>query len=182
MSEQGPIRPLYEQYGVEGFYKSFGEDYANPHFKEIAALILRNMERFDCSRVLDFSAGSGEVTRVLQKHGISNIEGSDPFTCAAYTRQTALPCHTWSFDDVIRNGLPSRYSLIISSFALHLCPKDSLFMLAWQLLEAAPQLVLLMPHKRPALESFESFSLDWEDVVCTERGKAVRLRSYSRMY
>ena len=82
--------------------------------------------------------------------------------------------------DVIKNGLPAKYSLIISSFALHLCPAGDLFSLAWQLLEAAPLLVLLTPHKRPELENLQGIELAWEDSVVTGRGKKVRMKAYRR--
>jgi hypothetical protein len=174
-----PIRPLYEALGAEGYYQAFGDDYENPHLPEIRALLARNFEHFDCSgSVLDFAAGGGEVTRALQDLGAQNIRGSDPFTHRLYEKNTGLPCAQWSFRDVVRQGLPERYSLIISSFALHLCPAKDLFPLAWGLLQAAPTLVVLTPHKRPALEQLPGIALAWEDAVATPRGKQVRLKAY----
>jgi hypothetical protein len=174
-----PIRPLYEQHGTEGYYQAFGDRYENPHLPEIRALLERNRERFDCSGgVLDFAAGGGEVTRVLQGLGVRDIRGSDPFTHRLYEQNTGLACAQWSFRDVVRAGISERYSLIISSFALHLCPAKDLFPLAWNLLQAAPTLVVLTPHKRPALELLPGIALAWEDAVATPRGKLVRLKAY----
>ncbi|MEO6037806.1 MAG: class I SAM-dependent methyltransferase, partial [Saprospiraceae bacterium] len=154
------IRPLYEEYGAEGYYTAFGEHYENPHFAEIAALLERNFPRFDCSgEVLDFAAGGGEVTKVLSRLGAPRLIGCDPFTHALFEKNTGLPCLQLSFKAVIRQGLPGTYSLIVSSFALHLCPPKELFPLAWQLLQAAPLLVVLSPHKRPELENLAGIEL-----------------------
>ncbi|HLP94056.1 MAG TPA: hypothetical protein VK168_08465 [Saprospiraceae bacterium] len=173
------IRPLYDQYGADGYYRQFSEEYENPHFPEIKALLLQNLYRIDCSAgVMDFSAGGGEVSMVLQEAGVKGITGSDPFTHQLYSRQTGLPCLELSFRDVIRNGLPGQYSVVISSFALHLCPEKELFPLIWNLLQAAPLLVLITPHKRPELEKLSGISLLWEDAVETTRGKKVRMKAY----
>jgi len=174
------IRPLYDEHGAEGYYRAYADTYENPHFPEIKALLERNFEQFDTSEVLDFAAGGGEVAQVLQGLGVRNITGCDPFTFALFEKNTGLPCLHLSFMDVIKNGLPAKYSLIISSFALHLCPAGDLFSLTWQLLEAAPLLVLLTPHKRPELEHLQGIELAWEDSVVTERGKKVRMKAYQR--
>ena len=173
------IRPLYEQYGAEGFYQSFADAYENPHEPEIQELIERNLQRIDVRSVLDFSAGSGEVTRALQMLGVTEISGSDPYTSALYTTRTQRPCFTWSFKDVICGKTSSqRCSTIISAFALHLCPEKDLFPLSWGLLQMAPQLLLITPHKRPELEKLGGIHLLWEDFVCTNRGKKVRMKAY----
>ena len=173
------IRPLYEEHGAEGYYTAFAEHYENPHLAEIAALVEKNFSRFDCSGgVLDFAAGGGEVTGVLRRLGVGQITGCDPFTHALFAKNTGLPCLRLSFREVIRQGLPGRYSLIVSSFALHLCPLKDLFPLTWQLLQSAPLLVVLTPHKRPELENLPGIELAWEDFVTTARGKKVRLKAY----
>jgi SAM-dependent methyltransferase len=174
-----PIRPLYETHGADGYYRAHADAYENPHFPEIEALIRNNFHRLDCSGpVLDFAGGGGEATRVLQQLGVVQISGCDPYTYNLYEKNTGLPCARHSFKDVIKNGLPGSYTLIISSFALHLCPPKELFPLAWNLLRAAPQLVVVTPHKRPELELLPGVVLAWEDFVLTERGKKVRMKSY----
>lgn len=173
------IRPLYDAYGAEGYYRQFADTYENPHFPEIKRLLERNLQRMDGSgQVLDFGAGGGEVCRVLQSLGMESLCGCDPFTYELFERKTGLPCLRLSFKDVIRQGLPGQYSTIISSFALHLCPEKDLFPLTWNLLQAAPLLVLITPHKRPALEKLPGIQLEWEDAVETERGKKVRMKAY----
>lgn len=173
------IRPLYDEYGAEGYYRDHAAGYENPHFPEIRALLERNMARFECSNVLDFAAGGGEVTQVLQAQGISTVTGCDPFTHSLYEQHTGLPCLRLSFRDVVREGLPGTFSLVVSSFALHLCPAKDLFSLTWNLLQAAPLLVVITPHKRPELENLAGIQLLWEDFVCTERGKKVRMKAYA---
>lgn len=173
------IRPLYDKHGAEGYYREFSDEYENPHLPEIRALLERNFWRFDCEgTVLDFAAGGGEVATVLQSLGAKNIVGCDPFTHALFERKTGLPCLQLSFKDVIREGLSGQYSLIVSSFAMHLCPPNDLFSLCWNLLQAAPLLVIITPHKRPELEKLQGIELLWEDAVETERGKKVRMKGY----
>ncbi|MDO8368424.1 MAG: class I SAM-dependent methyltransferase [Saprospiraceae bacterium] len=173
------IRPLYEEHGAEGYYREFADAYENPHLPEIQALVERNFYRLDCSdAVLDFAAGGGEVASALQGLGAKHIIGCDPFTHALFERKTALTCLQLSFKDVIREGLSGQYSMIISSFAMHLCPLKDLFPLTWNLLQAAPLLVIITPHKRPELEKLQGIQLLWEDSVETVRGKKVRMKAY----
>lgn len=176
------IRPLYDEFGPEGYYQAFGSAYENPHLPQIQALLQRNFQRLDCSgMVLDFAAGGGEVATVLQELGAQNLLGCDPFTHALFESKTGLPCLKLDFKDVIRAGIPGQFSLIVSSFALHLCPIKDLFSLTWNLLQAAPLLVVITPHKRPELEKIPGVMLAWEDAVLTERGKKVRMKAYQRV-
>jgi hypothetical protein len=173
------IRPLYDQYGADGYYQQFSSEYENPHFPLIKLLLEQNLYRLDgSSGVLDFSAGGGEVSRVLLSAGWKEVFGCDPFTHELYTRNTGLPCLQLSFKDVIRGGLPGKYGLIISSFALHLCPEKELYPLIWNLFQAAPVIGVLTPHKRPELELLTGVRLLWEDVVENDRGKKVRMKTY----
>lgn len=173
------IRPLYDEFGAEGYYQSHADSYGNPHVDQIEKLLERNFHRFDCSgAVLDFSAGGGEVSAKLLQLGASNVVGCDPFTFGLYEKKIGSPCLRFSFKDVIRNGLPDTYTLIICSFAMHLCPPKDLFSLVWNLLQAAPELVVVTPHKRPELEQFQGIEMAWSDVVENERGKKVRMKAY----
>ncbi len=174
------IRNGYAELGVEGFYRDNGATYCNPHFSYIAELIRRNHHQIDCRRVLDFCCGSGEVSQVLSNLGYDHVEGCDPFTQKAYTQRMDHPCLPYSFDDVIRGKLSGKqYTSVICSFAMHLCPPKKLYPLTRQLFDCSPQLIVITPHKRPALEILDGIRLDFEDAVLTERGKAVRLKGYS---
>lgn len=175
------IRPQYDEYGVDAYYRDHAGVYENPHFPQIKTLLEQNLRRLDTGAVLDFGAGSGEATRVLQALGVQNITGCDPYTYNIYEQNTGRPCLRLSFKDVIKAGLPSAYTVAISSFALHLCPGKDLFPLAWNLLQAAPLLLVLTPHKRPELEALPGIELLWDDFALTERGKKVRAKAY-RLY
>ncbi|MFM8485986.1 MAG: hypothetical protein ACKOCH_06595 [Bacteroidota bacterium] len=173
------IRPLYDQYGAEGYYQSQSDLYENPHLPLIERLLEQNNHRLDLKgKVLDFAAGGGEVTRALVRMGVREIEGSDPFTWSLYEKNTGLTCHRFSFMDVVKNGLGGTYSTIISSFAMHLCPQKDLFSLTWNLFQAAPLLVIITPHKRPELELLPGIELLWQDITEDDRGKKVRMKAY----
>jgi hypothetical protein len=178
-SQKNAIRPLYEEHGAEGYYRAFADAYENPHLPEIERLLERNFSRLPTEgTVLDFAAGGGEVTLAMRRLGARDLAGCDPFTYELFEQKTGLPCLRLSFHEVIRQGLPGRYSVIISSFALHLCPPKDLFSLSWQLLQAAPLLVVITPHKRPELEKIPGIVMTWEDAVETPRGKKVRMKAY----
>jgi 2-polyprenyl-3-methyl-5-hydroxy-6-metoxy-1,4-benzoquinol methylase len=177
------IRPLYDALGADGYYQQRGDTYTNPHADAIKALITDNIQQINCDGgVLDFCAGGGEVSQVLHELGVRNITGSDPYTYALYERQNPYPCQRISFDDVIKNGVSGEYSTIICSFALHLCPEKDLFPVVWNLLEAAPQLIVITPHKRPELEKLPAFALEWVAETNTEKGKKVRMKAYKRKF
>lgn len=173
------IRGLYESFGAENYYQEYGNEYKNPHEKEVQELVKRHFSRWDTSGgVLDFCAGSGEVTRALLDCGCARVAGSDPYTFGLYEKNTGITCARWSFDDLLRGADMGRYSLMICSFALHLCPEKDLFPVVWQLFAAAPVLAIITPHKRPELEKLPGVHLLWEDFELTPRGKKVRLKVY----
>lgn len=179
MAQPRPIRPLYDEYGPDVYYRDHAGHYANPHFPQVKALLERNAGRLDLTHVLDFAAGGGEVTQVVRSMGAQEVTGCDPYTYALYEQQTGLRCLRHSFKDVLRGALAeSSFSLIVSSFALHLCSPKELYPLAWQLLQCAPLLVVITPHKRPDLGAYAGIGMLWEDEVLTEREKRVRIRAY----
>ncbi len=174
------IRHKYEELGAGEYYRTNGENYKNPHFPQVKALVIRNYPRFDCpdGPILDFCAGGGEVTMALQECGHQLIAGSDPYTHVLYEKNTGTACFRYSFDDLIKGETPGIYRLIISSFAMHLCPEKDLFPLVWALFGAAPVLAVITPHKRPELEKIPGVRLLWDDYELTDRGKKVHLKVY----
>jgi hypothetical protein len=81
-------------------------------------------------------------------------------------------------------GLPSvavfePFSSIICSFAMHLCDEKQLYPLVNQLFTYSENIIIITPHKRPALETLTNVTLNFDDFVLTERGKKVFLKSYS---
>ncbi len=182
MAAEKSIRQQYVEHGVENFYREQGASYRNPHFEQLEQLIAQNRHRLDYSNVLDFCCGSGEISLIIKQLGFEVGMATDPFTTEAYwnnTQKVALPL---SFEDVMKGELSGNFSCVICSFALHLCPQNQLFPLVWQLFSLSPQLVVLTPHKRPALEIFDSVELSFEDFALTLRGKKVYLKCYQQKF
>ncbi len=182
-SDEPCIRGEYEKHGVEAYYRSFGGEYRNPHEPQIGDALRRGHEqwRLDLSRVLDLAAGSGEATLVLQSLGAEQISGVDPFTSEAYQARIGRPARSYSFEDIAAGALASeRYSLIVCSFALHLCEPSRLPALLFQLSQIAPQLLVLSPHKRPVIRSDWGWRLREELVVQRVRVRLYEARVNSR--
>jgi len=177
-----PIRKEYEDLGVDGFYKKSGWHYTNPHEPQIVTLLENNLEQINCEKALDFCCGSGEVTAALLKMGFKNTTGSDPYTQQAFLKRTGKKALSLSFEQVIKKGLPEKYSAVIASFALHLCPREQLYPLVTQIFQSTAQLVVLTPHKRPELEALDGVKLILTDQTPTPKGKQVRLKIYERAY
>jgi len=80
-----------------------------------------------------------------------------------------------SFEDVAAGALSGRkYSLVVCSFALHLCEPSRLPAVAYQLSLVAPALLILTPHKRPHLREEWGWNLDGEQVVERVRSRFYR--------
>jgi SAM-dependent methyltransferase len=156
------IRPKYDELGVEGYYASQGSSYRNPHEKQIHHLLEQFVPQLDLTNVLDLACGSGEVTLKLLEHDAA-VSGIDPYTAEAYlarTGQTAEPIH---FEDIAIGGLEGRvYSLVVCSFAMHLCSNSRLPTLAYQLAQISPKLLILSPHKRPIIKPEWGWQLESE--------------------
>ena len=176
------IRDQYADQGVENFYREHGHDYVNPHYPQIKQLLKQNQHRIDYSSVLDFCCGGGEVTAVLEGLGFPDTTGCDPFTQRAFKKNTLKKALTFDFSDVIRGKLTGDFSSVICSFAMHLCPPEQLFLLCYYLFQASPQIVIITPHKRPALENLDGVELEFEDFALTKREKKVRLKSYRSVH
>lgn len=176
------LRSLYEQLGVDKYYKDYGDQYSNPHFEQVQTLIEQNKSRLDYSNVLDFCAGGGEASLVLRALGSNKITASDPFTHQLYEKNLQQKCHRWSFDDAIKGKITGDYSSIICSFAMHLCPEEKLYILATTLFQHSPSLVIITPHKRPQLEQFSGIELDFIDHTLTYKEKKVFLKHYTYAY
>jgi hypothetical protein len=156
--------------------------YRNPHYPGIvktlhAFLDIYAAKHIDSQsaenlswRVLDLAAGSGEATEAvytwLKKRSQSHnpkrvmpkisITATDPYTGPAYLERTGLTCLPLSFADIASGKLPetpSPYDLVVISFALHLLTETSqLWSLLSTLADRARYLVVLAPHKKPAIK------------------------------
>ena len=172
------LRKAYEQHGVRGYYQRFGAGYRNPHEAAVAQALAAGVQTWqpDLRRVLDLACGSGEATLVLQALGAAAIDGVDPYTGPAYLARTGQPAEPLSFEAIAAGALAGRrYSLIVCSYALHLLEASRLPQLAYTLSQLAPSLLILTPHKRPALRP----DWGWEPVgeMVVERVRVRYFRS-----
>ena len=159
------IRGEYERHGSEGYYRRFGQDYRNPHEPVVRESILSAVERWkpDLSQVLDLAAGSGEATLALREAGAGRIDGIDPYTFGAYLCRTGRAAERMTFDQIAAGAMGGRhFSLIVCSFALHLCQASRLPRLSCQLALLSPALLVLTPHKRPEIRPAWGWQLEGE--------------------
>jgi 2-polyprenyl-3-methyl-5-hydroxy-6-metoxy-1,4-benzoquinol methylase len=164
------IRPQYEELGVEGYYTTHGSSYRNPHEKQIHVLLETMHSHLDLSSVLDLACGSGEVSIKLLEKG-ATVSGIDPFTQEAYLARTGLIALNYSFEDIAAGSLEGQvYSLVVCSFAMHLCEISRLPNLCYQLAQISPKLFVVSPHKRPVLKPEWGWQLEVETSF--ERVKA----------
>ncbi|MBI3244421.1 MAG: class I SAM-dependent methyltransferase [Chloroflexi bacterium] len=170
MEGQESIRAQYQRYGVKEFYERFGGDYSNPHERAIQHALQAAVETWpvDLSRVLDLACGSGEATLALKALGADKIDGVDPYTAEAYFARTGQTAEPFTFEQIAAGALAAAgrsYSLIVCSFALHLLQPSRLPALTYQLSLLADSLLILTPHKRPALKPEWGWTLTGELVV-----------------
>ena len=161
------IRGQYERHGSAAYYRRQGSTYHNPHEPVVREGVLRSLRMWSpgLSHVLDLAAGSGEATLVLREAGASRIDGIDPYTHAAYLARTGQAAEQMTFEQIAAGGLVGRsYSLIVCSFALHLCEISRLPGVCSQLAAVAAALLVLTPHKRPVIEPAWGWSLQGEQV------------------
>jgi len=180
------VREGYAVEGVEKYYTSHGDTYINPHELFISELLTKNKNRIDYSKVLDLSCGSGEVTRTLQALGYTDMLGCDPFTAKLYREKTGYDCLEYTFTDFLLpqtltdEHFKTRFSAIICSFALHLAPEKILYSFVQAIWQLSDALVIITPHKRPALEKLQNTQLIFEDFALTAREKKIFLKFYEQ--
>jgi hypothetical protein len=169
-----PIRHEYESHGVEAFYRQRGRDYRNPHEPQVRRSLEAAVRdwRLDLTRVLDLAAGSGEVTLALRDLSAGAIDAIDPFTFEAYEQRTGHVAGRETFEQIADGALSGRtYTLIVSSYALHLLEESRLPRLSWQLSRISPALLILTPHKRPILRAAWGWKLRHEMVLDRVRSR-----------
>ena len=170
------IRNAYEKYGVEAYYKKFGDKYRNPHeemiFEIIEEINNNNHNNIDFSNVLDLACGSGEVTLALKKLAYNNVEGIEPYTYKAYFERTGKQAEKYFFEDIEQGILSERvYTTIVCSFALHLVEPSRLPILLYQLSRIAPSLLIITPHKKPIIKPEWGWTLLEELIIERVRGR-----------
>jgi hypothetical protein len=174
----GPsVRGEYEKHGADDYYRRFGRDYRNPHEPIVRDSLKVAVETWplDLSHVLDLAAGSGEATLALLALGAMRVDAADPYTHEAYAARVGAPPQRLSFEDVAAGALAGRrYSLVVCSFALHLCETSRLPAVAYQLSLVAPDLLILTPHKRPVIRPEWGWALAGETYIERVRSRWYR--------
>jgi len=177
MNEPSSIRGQYERHGAATYYRDFGADYRNPHEPVVVDSLERAVKQWplDLSHVLDLAAGSGEVTLALRKLGAGRIDGVDPYTADAYLARTSSSAERLTFEDVAAGALAGRrYSLIVCSFAMHLCTRSRLPGLFHQLRQISDSMLILTPHKRPVIEREWGWEMAGEILIDRVRTRLYR--------
>ncbi len=160
------IRNMYNAMGVENFYKTYGNQYKNPHAETVSKIL--RQENFKGKKVLDLCCGSGEVTKNIN----ADVIGCDPYTSNLYKKETGRPCYSYSFQDIAQGKLrDQKFDVIICSFALHLCPASYLNPVLFELALISNELIIITPNKKPEIKTY------WKqkDEKIVER---VRMRRY----
>lgn len=172
-AEPDPVRPGYDELGIDGYYTARAEDYRNPH--EAAIVTLLAELDVDGRTVLDLACGSGEVTLALLDQGAAAVDGIDPYTAPAYLTRTGQLAEPLRFEDIAHGALAARrYDLVVCSFALHLIASSWLPRVCRALADVSPTLVILTPHKRPELRA----GWGWFVPPDERQHDRVRLRQY----
>lgn len=168
--------------GAAGWYAEHGTRYRNPHEDAVAAMVQRSVVDWPAcfvgGRILDVSCGSGEVTLALRNAGIARdrVDACDPFTADAYRARTGCEAMPWSFADIAGGCCAGRqWSVAICSYALHLCSPSWLATVCRALSDCSSTLIVITPHKRPALAESWGWHLVDEHHDAAWR---VRLRRY----
>ena len=173
------IRNQYERHGAQAYYENCGASYRNPHEPIVVKCLQRAAELWplDLGHALDLAAGSGEVTLALRNLGAARVDGIDPYTASAYANRTGTPAENFTFADIAAGALARRrYSLIVCSFAMHLCERSRLPALTYQLALVSDSMLILTPHKRPEIRREWGWELTGETMV-----ERVRARFYARV-
>jgi hypothetical protein len=86
-----------------------------------------------------------------------------------------LQAERFTFEQIADGALSGRqYSLIVCSFAMHLCERSRLPALALQVSLIAPNLLIFTPHKRPIIRPEWGWMLQGEFVL-----QRIRARMYN---
>ena len=175
--QSSSIRTEYDRHGAEQFYAQQGKHYRNPHEPQLVATFAHALERWpvNLKDVLDLAAGSGEITLALGAGGATKVTGIDPYTFDAYEFRTDQAAERLSFEQIADGALAGRrYSLVVCSFAMHLCERSRLPGLCLQLSMISPALLIFTPHKRPVIRDEWGWALAGEFVV-----QRIRARLYN---
>lgn len=148
------IRSEYQKFGPNSYYKNFNKSYQNPHSGRVEKCLDWCLSKIEIKNFLDLGCGNGIVSEYLNKNGINDFEGCDPYFQEIYQSETGHKCHELSFEDISKNGLGNRYDSIICSYSLHLCPVSYFNNLLYNLSTSCNHLVVISPSKYPTISEY----------------------------
>lgn len=151
----------YQKKGIKDFYTSMREPYINPHADDIIKLVQKYSD--PSKKYLDLAAGDGVVTKALTSQGCTYVQGLEPWIRDQYIANTGKNCFPYNFHEIARGKLTVKFDIIICSYALHLLELSFLPIFLYQLTHIAETLIILTPHKRPAIADF--WNLTQEDKL-----------------
>jgi hypothetical protein len=158
------IRDEYARIGVENFYKTNKDTYVNPHLNNVQKCLDWVLTKINITDFIDLACGNGEVSSFLDKKGITDSIGIDPYLCNTYNKKTNNECLNLSFEDISTNGLDISKQTIICSYALHLCQKSYLNNLLYNLSTNCEYFILISPSKYPIIEN-DYFELMFSTII-----------------
>jgi hypothetical protein len=122
------------------------------------------------------AAASGDDGRRVRDTPLGGRDADvEKHTRSSTTRR--MTCEGYSFEDIARGAVADRrWRTVVCSFAMHLCARDFLPTLCVMLACSAEFLVILTPHKRPAIEATWGWHLIGEERDAEWR---VRTRVYA---
>lgn len=156
------IRNEYKNLGVDQFYELNKNTYENPH-SDIIEKHLEHLIKTEylnkTNKILDLCCGTGQVSIPLKNRSFNFLEGCDPYTFEEYKKRTGLNAYNFNFFNLLSGSLGSKsYDTIICSFALHLAPLSILPDLLYQLSIVSDKLIIISPHKNPAI------NFHWQEI------------------
>lgn len=148
------IRDIYSEIGVDNYYSKHRSEYTNPHRETINECLDWVSQKIDIEKFLDLSCGNGEVSSHLNKLGLNDFKGCDPYFSEIYQSNFNKQCYDMRFEDISLRYLPDNFNTIICSYALHLCPKSYFNNLLYALSIGCKYFVVISPSKYPLIDKY----------------------------
>lgn len=162
-----PIRQLYDDQGVVGYYSENSDTYQNPHSK-FAIDCLVNQWNKNFKSVLDLACGDGLITKHLTSNHMADvIYGCDKFMYERYTKETGNVCYPLSFEDIASFNFDiPKVDIIVISYAIDLIPKSYLNQFLLALSFFSEYLLIIRPNNHSIDETY------WKAANSFKSGKS----------
>ena len=144
------IHRQYSNYGIDGYYTNFKNEYNNPHEQYVKGCL----DQLELKgTIIDFCCGDGLVTKHLHQNKSLNFIGIDGFLSERYRKETGYECFTLKFKDMISN-IPVVGNIAIASYCIDLIPYSMLNQIMWNLSQSVNKIVTIRPNKHTLPYSF----------------------------